>query len=82
MRWRTRSACALPDGRRLRQIGSYLVFPLYDGLKQTLLGAVEREAARQEDEEDDPASPHVHRFAVWLPLHYLWGHEVGGTDST
>lgn len=60
----------------------YLVFPLDDGLKQALLGAVERKAAGEEDEEDDSASPHVHWFAVRLPLHNLGGHEVRRADST
>lgn len=75
------AACTLTDSDGVLPIGSYLVFPLNDSLKQTLLGAVERKAARQEDEEDDSAPPHIHRFAVRLPLDYLWGHEVGSTDS-
>lgn len=60
----------------------YLIFSLDDGLKQALLGAVEWKAAREEDEEDDSTSPHVHWFAVRLPLHNLGGHEVRRTDST
>lgn len=63
-------------------MASYLVFPLDDGLKQALLGAVERQAAREENEEDDSTSPHIHWLAVWLPLDHFWGHEVGGAHST
>lgn len=62
--------------------GSYLVFPLDDGLEQALLGAIERKAARQKDEEDDSTAPHVHRLAVRLPLDDLWGHEMGSPDPT
>lgn len=60
----------------------HLVLPLDDGLEEPLLGAVEGQAARQQDEEDDSAAPHVHRLAVGLPLHNLRGHEVGGAHST
>lgn len=63
-------------------MASYLVFSLDDGLKQALLGAVERQTAREEDEEDDSTSPHVHWFAVRLPLDHFRGHEVGGANST
>lgn len=62
--------------------GLYLVFALNDGLKQALLGAIERQAAREQDEEDDTTPPHVHRFTVRLPLHHLWGHEVRRPDAT
>lgn len=61
---------------------SYLVFALANGLKETLLGAVERQTAREEDEEDDSTAPHVHRLTVRLPLHHFWGHEVGSTNPT
>lgn len=71
---------ATQSGRR----GSlpHLVFPLDDGLEEPLLGAVERQAARQQDEEDDSAAPHVYRLTVGLPLHHLRGHEVRGAHST
>lgn len=60
----------------------HLVLPLDDGLEEPLLGAVEWQAARQQDEEDDSTAPHVYWLAVGLPLHHLWGHEVGGAHST
>ena len=59
-----------------------LVFALAYGFKQTLLGAVEGQAPGEEDEEDDSAAPHVHRFAIGLSLHHLRGHEVGGAHAT
>lgn len=62
---------------RFRIVTPDLVFALADGFKQSLLGAVEGQAARQQDEEDDPAAPHVHRLPVRLSLHHLRRHEVG-----
>lgn len=60
----------------------HLVFALADGFKQALLGAVKRETPREEDEEDNAAAPHVHRFTVRLSLHHLWGHEMGSPYAT
>lgn len=82
VRWWTHSACTPKVNNSFWEICYYLVFPFNDSLKQTLFGAIERKAARQEDEEDDPTSPHIHRFAIWLPLDHLWGHEVGSTNTT
>lgn len=63
------------------QFSSYLVFSLDDSLKQTLLSAIERKAAWQEDEEDDSTPPHIHWLAIRLPLHNLGGHEVWSPHS-
>lgn len=59
-----------------------LVFAFANGFKQSLLGAVKREAPRQQDEEDDSAAPHIHGFAVRLSLHHLRGHKVRSSNTT
>lgn len=70
------------SGSERSEPGPYLVFAPDDGLEQALLGAVEGQAAGQQDEEDDAAAPHVHRLAVGLALHHLRGHEVGRAHTT
>lgn len=62
-------------------INYYLVFPFNDSFEEPLLGAVERQAAAEQNEEDDSAAPHVHRLAVGLSFHHLWCHEVWGAHS-
>lgn len=58
-----------------------LVFASTDGLKQTVLCAVERQTPWEKDEENDSTAPHVHRFTIRLPLHHLRGHEVRGPHA-
>lgn len=62
-------------------INYYLVFPSDYAFEESLLGAVEGQAAAEQNEEDDPAAPHVHRLAVGLSFHHLWCHEVWGAHS-
>lgn len=52
---------------------------LADGVVESLLGAVERERAGQQDVEEHPGRPHVHWLPVRLPLNHLGAHEVRGS---
>lgn len=54
----------------------YLIFSFYDCFKQALFGAIEGQAATQEDEDDDSAAPNIHRFPVGFSFYHLRGHEV------
>lgn len=49
--------------------------PAY-GLHQATSAAVERDRARQQDVEQHPRRPYVHRFAVLSLLYYLRGHKM------
>ena len=49
-------------------------------LVESLLGPQEGESAGEEDVEEDPSGPDVHRLAVRLPQDHLGGHEVRGAD--
>lgn len=68
--------------RSERVITWYLVLPFHDGFKQTLLGAVKRQTATQKDEENDPATPDVHRLPIRLSLDHFRSHEVRGPYTT
>ena len=44
---------------------------LADGVVQPVLGAEEGHRAREEDVQEDPGRPHVHRLPVRPPLYHL-----------
>ena len=54
---------------------------LADRVVQPVLGAEEGEGPRQQDVQQHPAAPDVHRLAVGLPDHHLGGHEVRRPDA-
>lgn len=65
----------------------YLVFSFNDCFKEAFFGAIEGQAATQQDEENDTTAPNIHRFPIGFSFHHLRGHEVRsahpacGTDN-
>ena len=60
---------------------AYIVSALGDHVKESVLGAKERQRTAEEDEEHDAAAPDVHRLAVRFPAHHLWCHEMRGANA-